>query len=222
MISPYLTVEEAYLLCKLIRGIDAEAMLVLGPVPVVGEDERFPKGIHDPAEKCPNRRGVEAIIAHFAQRVRRLMNFCRSWTAGRCKAFGWPADIRRRLDRRAHGPAVRAAEVAGGAGLVPFAAVGTRDARVAGRRLCRARRLVRQLARPAAIGRLGDPPAGGRSGRGEPAIGNCSAGKGLYNSRDVLEEIAREILYFSAVVGPVPETGIDLQVESGGRMTEDN
>ena len=36
--------------------------------------------------------------------------------------------------------------------------------------------------------------------------------RGLYNSRAVLDEIAREILYFSAVVGPVPETGIDLRV----------
>jgi predicted molibdopterin-dependent oxidoreductase YjgC len=35
--------------------------------------------------------------------------------------------------------------------------------------------------------------------------------KGLYNSQAVLEEIAREILYFSAVVGPAPETGIDLR-----------
>ena len=35
--------------------------------------------------------------------------------------------------------------------------------------------------------------------------------KGLYNSQAVLEEIAREILYFSAIVGPVPETGIDLR-----------
>ncbi len=35
--------------------------------------------------------------------------------------------------------------------------------------------------------------------------------KGLYNSRAVLDEIAREILYFSAAVGPVPETGIDLR-----------
>ena len=35
--------------------------------------------------------------------------------------------------------------------------------------------------------------------------------RGLYNSRAVLDEIAREILYFSAVVGPVPETGIDLR-----------
>ena len=35
--------------------------------------------------------------------------------------------------------------------------------------------------------------------------------RGLYNSRAVLDEIAREILYFSAIVGPVPETGIDLR-----------
>ena len=67
VVSPFLTVEEAYLLCKLIRGIDAEALLVLGPVPAVGEDERFPKGFTIRAEKCPNRRGVEAIIAHFAR-----------------------------------------------------------------------------------------------------------------------------------------------------------
>ena len=35
--------------------------------------------------------------------------------------------------------------------------------------------------------------------------------KGLYNSRAVLEEIAREILYFSAAVRPVPETGVNLR-----------
>ncbi len=69
MISPHLTVEEAYLLCKLVRGIDAEAVLALGPVPTVGEDERFPGGFTIRAEKCPNRRGVEAVIAHFARRV---------------------------------------------------------------------------------------------------------------------------------------------------------
>jgi predicted molibdopterin-dependent oxidoreductase YjgC len=34
---------------------------------------------------------------------------------------------------------------------------------------------------------------------------------GLYNCRAVLGEVAREIMYFSAVVEPVPETGIDLR-----------
>ena len=57
VLSPFLTVEEAYLLCKFIRGIDAEALLVLGPVPVVGEDERFPKGSRSP------RRSVRTAAA---------------------------------------------------------------------------------------------------------------------------------------------------------------
>jgi hypothetical protein len=38
VVSPHLTVEEAYLLCQFIRSIDGEALLVIGPVPVVGED----------------------------------------------------------------------------------------------------------------------------------------------------------------------------------------
>jgi hypothetical protein len=38
-----------------------------------------------------------------------------------------------------------------------------------------------------------------------------SGRKGLHDSQAVLEEIAREILYFSAISGSVPETGIDLR-----------
>jgi len=35
--------------------------------------------------------------------------------------------------------------------------------------------------------------------------------KGLYNARAVLDEVAREILYFHQAGGPVPETGVDLK-----------
>ena len=69
VISPHLTVEEAYLLAKYIRGLDPDAVLALGPVPVVGEDEHFKNGFTIRAEKCPNRRGVEAVIAHFTDKV---------------------------------------------------------------------------------------------------------------------------------------------------------
>jgi NADH-quinone oxidoreductase subunit G len=47
----------------------------VGPVRVVGEDDRYPKNVHgvpvEPtrftirAEKAPNRRGVEAVLKHF-------------------------------------------------------------------------------------------------------------------------------------------------------------
>jgi NADH-quinone oxidoreductase subunit G len=81
VLSPFMTVEEAYLLASFIKGIDRRARLVLGPVPVVGEDDRYPKGPKgEPpapnktkftirAEKCPNRVGVEAILRHFEGEV---------------------------------------------------------------------------------------------------------------------------------------------------------
>lgn len=77
VLSPFMSVEEAYLLASFIKGIDARARLVLGPVPAMGEDDRYPKGPKGEspaeaktkftirAEKCPNRIGVEAVLRHF-------------------------------------------------------------------------------------------------------------------------------------------------------------
>jgi NADH-quinone oxidoreductase subunit G len=65
ILSPFLTVEEAYLLARYVRSIDPSAWLVLGPVPAQGHDERFPTGFTIRAEKCPNRRGVEKVISGF-------------------------------------------------------------------------------------------------------------------------------------------------------------
>ena len=63
VISPHLTVEEAYLLAKYIRGLDPQAVLAWARCRSSGEDEQFPSGFTIRAEKCPNRRGVEAVIA---------------------------------------------------------------------------------------------------------------------------------------------------------------
>ena len=65
VVSPFLTVEEAYLLCQYIKGLSPEATLVLGKIPVEGQDEVFAKGFTIRAEKCPNRRGVEEVLKHF-------------------------------------------------------------------------------------------------------------------------------------------------------------
>lgn len=65
VLSPHLTVEEAYLLAKYVKSIDAGAVFALGPVPIEGEDEKFKSGFTIRAEKCPNRRGVEAVIARM-------------------------------------------------------------------------------------------------------------------------------------------------------------
>jgi NADP-dependent 3-hydroxy acid dehydrogenase YdfG len=66
-----LTCEEAYLLAKWMKTLSGQVRLALGPVPVVGEDDTYPKDRRgrpaEPvkftirAEKCPNRRGVEEV-----------------------------------------------------------------------------------------------------------------------------------------------------------------
>jgi NADH-quinone oxidoreductase subunit G len=79
MLSPFLTCEEAFLLAKYLKGLSNQVRLYLGPVPTVGEDDNYPKDRHGKpiqpikftirAEKCPNRRGVEAILRHFQGEV---------------------------------------------------------------------------------------------------------------------------------------------------------
>jgi NADH-quinone oxidoreductase subunit G len=81
VISPFLTVEEAYLLASYVKGLGGSNVLAMGPVPASGEDIAFhpdqhagrtgdtsfvvPRPFRIRAEKCPNRRGVEMILAHY-------------------------------------------------------------------------------------------------------------------------------------------------------------
>ncbi len=79
VVSPFLTCEEAYLFARWLRGLSPAARLALGPVPVAGEDDTYPKDCRGNAvrpvkftiraEKCPNRKGVEAVLRHFQQEV---------------------------------------------------------------------------------------------------------------------------------------------------------
>ncbi len=77
LLSPMMTCEEAYLLAKYAKSLHKRVTLGLGPVPMVGEDDRYPKDSYgNPptpegtkftirAEKCPNRRGVEMVLQHY-------------------------------------------------------------------------------------------------------------------------------------------------------------
>jgi NADH-quinone oxidoreductase subunit G len=76
VLSPWMTLEEAYLLVSWLKSLTGKLSLAMAPARVVGEDDKYPKDVHgrpmEPvrftirAEKCPNRRGVEAILRHFA------------------------------------------------------------------------------------------------------------------------------------------------------------
>jgi NADH-quinone oxidoreductase subunit G len=75
VLSPWMTLEEAFLLASHLKSLTTKPSLAMGPVRVVGADDKYPKDVHgrpmEPvkftirAEKCPNRRGVEAILRHF-------------------------------------------------------------------------------------------------------------------------------------------------------------
>ena len=69
--------EEALLFAKFMKGLDKGVRLALGPVPVVGEDDTYPKDRRgNPvqpvkftirAEKCPNKKGVSAVLEQFQE-----------------------------------------------------------------------------------------------------------------------------------------------------------
>ena len=64
------------------------------------------------------------------------------------------------------------------------------------------------------------PPAGVRP-EGE-LLWEMLGGRGLYRARSVLDEVAREILYFYAAAAPIPDVGLDLKINllAGGEEAQ--
>lgn len=210
LLSPHLTVEEAYLLAKYLRSIDRDALLAVGPAPVVGEDETFKNGFTIRAEKCPNRRGVEEVVAHFMRRVPTLDDLLSAadartvkgiWITGGYKK-NWidagTADRLRNVDLLVvqdmfASPAWDRADY-----QLPGAAFAERD----GSYVNHADRLqsVRWAVRA---------PAGARV---EGSVyWELLKMEGLYKSRRVLDKIAGAIPYFHMAMDPAPGVGVDLK-----------
>jgi NADH-quinone oxidoreductase subunit G len=108
VLSPFLTVEEAYLLATYLKELSPENVLALGPVPNRGEDWTVtpdpvkgrsgdtsfvvprPFTIH--AEKCPNRRGVEAILGQVQGSVIGFDEISRRVASGEFQALYFTSD----------------------------------------------------------------------------------------------------------------------------------
>jgi NADH-quinone oxidoreductase subunit G len=210
VLSPHLTMEEAYLLATYIRQIDPQAVLAMGPVPVEGKDERYPGGFVIHAEKCPNRRGVEPIVA-------RLGGSFLSW-----------GDFLGRLARERFG----AVWVSGGyyqpwndaATCEKFAGVGClivqdcftsplleqADYQLPGGTYPeRAGSFVNFNDRLQSFDWAIRPPQGVQV-EGQ-LYWQLLRRPGLYDPRAVLEELGREISYFAPAIGEMPEVGVDLK-----------
>jgi NADH-quinone oxidoreductase subunit G len=211
VLSPHLTVEEAYLLAKYARSVDPNAFLAVGYIPVVGQDEVFPKGFTIRAEKCPNRRGVEEVVAHFMHRVPgwdeaiaeiETGNIRGAWISGGYKEDWIAAETVARLGGLATlvvqdmfmSPLMEVADF-----QLPGAAFAEREGSYVNckDRLQGAVWAVR-------------PPAGVRTEAS--LLWQLLGLPGMVRSRNVLNEIAGEIAYFSAAGGVIPPVGVDLKV----------
>ena len=190
-------------------------VLALGPVPVVGEDETFPNGFTIRAEKCPNRRGVEEVVAHFMRRRDRTFDDLLAELDGRTRSRrpGSPAAIKQPWIDDADGRATcRASRLLIVQDMfasplwqratyqLPGAAFAERDGSYVNHR------------RPAAIVRLGDSPAGRRAGRRAVVLATAGRCPACTTRGSVLDEIAARDSAFRAAAGAVPPLGVDLKV----------
>jgi NADH-quinone oxidoreductase subunit G len=79
IVSPWSTVEEAFLLCQWLKQLSPEVTVAMGPVRDLGVDDQYPKTVSGAppekvkftirGEKAPNRRGVAAVLKHFQGQV---------------------------------------------------------------------------------------------------------------------------------------------------------
>ena len=67
LVSPMISCEDAWLLGQLVRSIDADALIGIGPVPIVGEDKTFKSGFTVRSEKAPNARGVRRSLGDLLE-----------------------------------------------------------------------------------------------------------------------------------------------------------
>ena len=212
VLSPFLTVEEAYLLAKFIRGIDEQALLVLGHVPVEGTDETFPNGFTIRAEKCPNRKGVEAIVSRLGGGLvtwdEFLSNHLRSgdlqgvWITG---GYRWPWHTEAEAALLEQLPLLIVQDLFASplwnqaTYQIPAAAFAEREGSY-----------VNATDRLQSFTWAIRPPAGVKT-EGQ-LYWQLLGMTGLYNARRVMEDIAREIARFAPAARSLPDVGVDLKV----------
>lgn len=211
VISPFLTVEEAYLLAKYIRQCDPKAVLAVGPIPIVGEDESFPNGFTIRAEKCPNRAGVEAVVSRiggelisFDQFIGRIANedFGGLWVSG---GYPEPWIDDATASRLAAIPLVVLQDLFDSPlwQAATYCLPGVAYPERAGSFVNAAQRLQ-------SFDWSVRPPAGCRV---EGSIYWQLLGRrGLYAPTTVRQELARELVDFAAASGEIPPVGVDLKV----------
>ena len=211
VLSPHLTVEEAYLLGRYARSLDPHAVLALGPVPTEGTDEKFKNGFVIHAEKCPNRRGVEKVISSLGGGLLNWGDFLAKaesdafgvvWVTGGYKtnwnddsAVGSLANSKLLIVQDCFAsPLWERADY-----QLPGATFAEREGSY-----------VNYQDRLQSFKWAIRPPQGVKADG--QLYWQLLGRTGLYNAAAVLEEIGREIPFFAPAIGGVPDVGVDLKV----------
>jgi NADH-quinone oxidoreductase subunit G len=212
-VSPMLTVEEAWMLCGVARSIDPDAFLALGHVPTAGPDETFPGGFTIRGEKCPNRRGVEEVLAVFGAAGRTWSDLVAHVAAGHADAAWITAGYPRTW--------IDSAQAAAFAGLPclvvqdffdsPLSKHATWQLPAAGFAE-RAGTWVNVAHHAQSFRQAIRPPAGvWPEGR---LFWNMLGRRGLYDPVAVRRQLAESSAAFAALGGDLPATGIDLRLRA--------
>ncbi|MGL4552162.1 MAG: molybdopterin-dependent oxidoreductase [Gemmataceae bacterium] len=230
MLSPWLTSEEAFLLAKWARSLSREVRLVLGPVPVVGQDDHYPKDRRGNdltgatpkftirAEKCPNRKGVTKVLEQFQPRVQGFDDLLTWADAGQLQAVylaagypprgqGWAtAEQAQRLKKV---PAVVAHDLAAtpvsaaARWVLPAAAFAEKEGT-----------FVNHAGLAQAV-RWGVTPSGECRTDGQVFL-DLLQRRGLAHAATLRKELAKEVRYFAPLAEAEPgEYGIHLESPKG-------
>jgi NADH-quinone oxidoreductase subunit G len=215
VLSPCLTCEEAYLAAKWFKSLDDDVKLALGYVPIVGEDDTYPKDRRGNAiqpvkftiraEKCPNRRGVEAILKHFQGEVIPCERVFAAAKTGDAQAVfltgddpeaawlnGLPQVPLLATIEMFKGPAMEGAKY-----VLPATAFAEKDGT-----------FVNHAGLAQWIKRASRPPGECRT-EGQVFF-DLLGRRGLAQIADVRKEMAAEVMYFSAILNGIGELGVEL------------
>lgn len=219
--SPWMTCEEVYLLAQWLTQLSPNVRLAMGPIPVVGEDDLYPKNWRgEPrlptkftirAEKCPNRRGVEEVLKHFHRQQESFDAVLADARSGKLKAVyvvgggppGWLSSEQMRT--LASVPLsiaqdILANELTESAHVVlPGASFAEKDGTYVNHA-----RLAQMIKRS-----IRCPAEGYSDGR---ILMELAERRGLFNARILRQELAQAIPYFAPLaVGNLGETGVRLE-----------
>lgn len=219
VLSPWMTVEEAFLLAKYLKSLSSDIRLALGSVRVEGEDDHYPKDVHGNAtdkpkftiraEKCPNRRGVELVLQHFQGSIINIGDILGDAAEGRIETLYFVGgDPRGGLDE-SHATALAKVKTLIVQDILPSPVSARAHILLAGGSFAeRDGTFVNHAGLAQGIKRsIRSPEEARPDGR---ILWELASRKGLFNAAVLRSEIGREILAFQALAEELCSSGVKL------------